>query len=117
MANDADDGASFIRGVDCAFADPAGLLHNLFSARSLALYQELEPGNISSYLSGLIIGAEVAHAVAMRDSTNHYCILASPGIGGKYMLAMKHAKLRVEMGDPLAIVHGERIVAKAAGLI
>jgi 2-dehydro-3-deoxygalactonokinase len=117
MANDTDDEASFIAGVDRAFADPAALLHNLFSARSLVLYQELSPEKISSYLSGLIIGAEVAHAVSMRDSTNHYAILASPGIGGKYMLAMKHAKLRVEMGDPLAIVHGERAVAKAAGII
>lgn len=117
MANDVDDELSFIQGVDRAFADPAGLLHNLFSARSLALYQELEPEKIASYLSGLIVGAEVAHAVAMRDSTNHYCILASPGIGGKYMSAMKHARLRVEIGDPLAIVHGERAVAQAAGLI
>ena len=117
MANDKDDEARFIDGVDCAFADPAGLLHNLFSARSLALYQELPPESISSYLSGLIIGAEVAHAVSMRDSTNHYCLLASPGIGGKYLLAMKHAKLRVEMGDPLSIVHGERAVAHAAGII
>jgi 2-dehydro-3-deoxygalactonokinase len=117
MANDKNDDESFIAGVDRAFADPAALLHNLFSARSLALYQELPPENIASYLSGLIIGAEVAHAVSMRDSTNHYAILASPGIGSKYMLAMKHAKLRVEMGDPLAIVHGERAVAKAAGII
>jgi 2-dehydro-3-deoxygalactonokinase len=117
MANDRDDEMSFIKGVDRAFADPAALLHNLFSARSLALYQELPPESISSYLSGLVVGAEVAHAIAMRDSTNHFCILASPGIGNKYMLAMKHAKLRVEMGDPLAIVHGERMVAKAAGLI
>ncbi len=117
MANDEDDELTFIKGVDRAFADPAALLHNLFSARSLVLYQELAPEKIASYLSGLIIGAEVAHAVAMRDSTNHYCILASPGIGGKYMAAMKHAKLRVEMGDANAIVNGERMVAKAAGLI
>jgi 2-dehydro-3-deoxygalactonokinase len=117
MANDIDDAHEFHRGVDRAFADPAGLLHNLFSARSLALYQELAPEKISSYLSGLIIGAEVAHAVAMRDSTNHYAVLASPGIGGKYLMAMKVAGLRVTMGDPLAIVKGERVVAEAAGII
>jgi 2-dehydro-3-deoxygalactonokinase len=117
MANDADDDHEFHKGVDRAFADPAGLLHNLFSARSLALFNELAPEKISSYLSGMVIGAEVAHAVSMRDSTNHYAILASPGIGGKYLLAMKAAGLRVTMGDPLAIVKGERIVAQAAGII
>lgn len=117
MANDVDDEHAFLKGIDRAFADPAGLLHNLFSARSLALYQELSPEKISSYLSGLIIGAEVGHAVSMRDSTQYYMVLASAGIGGKYMTAMKHAGLRVSMGDPLAIVKGERVVAEAAGLI
>jgi 2-dehydro-3-deoxygalactonokinase len=117
MANDVDDQASFLKGVDIAFSDPAGLLHNLFSTRSLGLYNAIAPEHLSSYLSGLIIGAEVAHAVSMRDSTNHYAILASPGIGAKYMLAMKQANLRVSMGDPLAIVKGERAVAMAAGII
>jgi 2-dehydro-3-deoxygalactonokinase len=117
MANDVDDEHAFLKGIDRAFADPAGLLHNLFSARSLGLYQELPPEKISSYLSGLIIGAEIGHAISMRDSTQHYVVLASPGIGGKYMTAMKHAGLRVSMGDPLAIVKGERAVAQAAGLI
>jgi 2-dehydro-3-deoxygalactonokinase len=117
MANDVDHEPSFLRGVDKAFEDPAGLLHTLFSARSLALYEAITPEHIASYLSGLIIGAEVAHAVAMRDASEHYVILASPGIGGKYMTAMKAANLRVTMGDPLAIVKGERAVAEAAGLI
>ncbi len=117
MANDMDDEHAFLKGIDRAFADPAGLLHNLFSARSLGLYEELPPEQISSYLSGLIIGAEIGHAISMRDSTQHYMVLASPGIGGKYMTAMKHAGLRVSMGDPLAIVKGERAVAEAAGLI
>jgi 2-dehydro-3-deoxygalactonokinase len=117
MANDVDDEHAFLNGIDRAFADPAGLLHNLFSARSLALYQELAPEHISSYLSGMIVGAEVGHAISMRDSTQHYIVLASPGIGGKYITAMKHAGLRVSMGDALAIVKGERAVAQAAGLI
>ncbi len=117
MVNDVDDDHAFLQGIDRAFADPAGLLHNLFSARSLALFDALAPEKISSYLSGLIIGAEVGHAISMRDATQHYAILASPAIGGKYLTAMKHAGLRVSMGEPLAIVHGQRIIAKAAGLI
>jgi 2-dehydro-3-deoxygalactonokinase len=117
MAGDVDDEAAFLKGIDRAFADPAGLLHNLFSARSLGLYQELAADKISSYLSGLIIGAEIGHAISMRDSTQHYVVLASPAIGGKYITAMKHAGLRVSLGDPLAIVKGERLVAQAAGLI
>jgi 2-dehydro-3-deoxygalactonokinase len=117
IENDVDDEHEFLRGIDRAFADPAGLLHNLFSTRSLALFNDLPAEKISSYLSGVIIGAEVAHAVAMRDSTQHYMVLASPSIGNKYVTAMRHAGLRVSMGDALAIVKGERAVAQAAGLI
>jgi 2-dehydro-3-deoxygalactonokinase len=117
MANDVDDELMFLKGVDKAFEDPAGFLHNLFSARSLALYQEITPDKISSYLSGMIIGAEIAHAVSSRDASEHYVVLASAGIGGKYIKAMKEAGLRVSMGDPLAIVKGERAVAQAAGIV
>jgi 2-dehydro-3-deoxygalactonokinase len=117
MVNDSDDEQAFLAGLDRAFADPAGLLHNLFSARSLALFDELAAHKIASYLSGIIIGAEIGHAVSMRDSTQHYVVLASPAIGGKYVTAMKHAGLRVTLGDPLSIVKGERAVAQAAGLV
>jgi 2-dehydro-3-deoxygalactonokinase len=117
MVNDVEDKASFLKGVDIAFADPAGLLHSLFSVRSLGLYNAIAPEHLSSYLSGLVIGTEVAHAISSRDSKASYLVLASPGIGSKYILAMKAAGLNVSMGDPLAIVKGEAMVAHAAGVI
>jgi 2-dehydro-3-deoxygalactonokinase len=117
MVDDKDDKASFLRGVEMAFSDPAGLLHSLFSVRSLGLYNAIAPEHLSSYLSGLVIGAEVAHAIISRDSKASYLVLASPGIGSKYILAMQAAGLNVSMGDPLAIIKGEAMVAKAAGVI
>ena len=117
MVNDKDDEASFLRGVEMAFSDPAGLLHSLFSVRSLGLYNAIAPEHLSSYLSGLVIGTEVAHAISSRDAKASYLVLASPGIGGKYISAMQTAGLKVTMGDPLAIVKGEAIVAHAAGVI
>jgi 2-dehydro-3-deoxygalactonokinase len=117
MVNDVDDNASFLSGVDMAFADPAGMLHSLFSVRSLGLYNKIAPEHLASYLSGIVIGTEVAHAISSRDRKAKYVILASPGIGGKYMTAMAAAGLNVAMGDPLAIVKGEAAVAHAAGVI
>jgi 2-dehydro-3-deoxygalactonokinase len=117
MVNDVEDKASFLKGVDIAFADPAGLLHSLFSVRSLGLYNAIAPEHLSSYLSGLVIGTEVAHAISSREAKASYLVLASPGIGSKYILAMKAAGLNVSMGDPLAIIKGEAMVAHAAGVI
>ena len=117
MTSDGDDEAAFQRGVAKAFEDPAGLLHNLFSARSLGLFNELGGDVLASYLSGLVIGSEIAHASASRDREAEYVILASAGIAMRYQRAMNAAGLKSRQGDPLAIVKGEAMVAKLAGII
>jgi 2-dehydro-3-deoxygalactonokinase len=117
MAGDGDDESAFARGLEKAFADPAGLLHSLFSVRSLGLYRELQPEALSSYLSGLMIGAEVVHAVMKCSRVGLYLVLASPAIAHRYLRAMDMAGLKAEMGDPLAIVAGQRLIAQAAGII
>jgi 2-dehydro-3-deoxygalactonokinase len=43
-------------------AASGGLLHDLFSVRTLGLFEELAPTAGSSYLSGLLIGAELLDA-------------------------------------------------------
>lgn len=115
-SDDVDEGA-FARGVRKSLADPAGLLHSLFSARSLGLYNEIGPEALSSYLSGMVIGAEVAHALQNRSKDAGYMILASPKIGGRYAKALEVAGVKARYGDPLAIVHGLRKVGLAAGVI
>ena len=117
MTSDADDEQAFNQGVEKAFADPAGLLHSLFSVRSLGLFDALKPEQLSSYLSGIIIGTEVAHATLSNDRSAKYVVLASPNIGMRYIRAMKIAGLDVDYGDPLSIVKGEALIAKQAGII
>ena len=117
MKGDAADEAAFNQGVEKAFADPAGLMHSLFSVRSLGLFDELKPEQLSSYLSGIVIGTEVAHATLSNDRSAKYVVLASPNIGMRYLRAMKIAGLDVDYGDPLSIVKGEALIAKHAGII
>ncbi len=108
---------AFARGVVKAQSDPAGLLHSLFSVRSLGLYNEIAPEALSSYLSGLVIGSEVAHALQTRAKRAGYMILASPKIGGRYAKALEVVGVEARYGDPLAIVHGLKRVGQAAGVI
>lgn len=113
----ADDDAAFDRGVAAAFADPAGFLHRIFSARSLVLFDRMPPEHIASYLSGQVIGTEVAHAISQNPRNAEYCVLASPVIGGRYVRAIAAAGLKVRYGDPAAAVKGLAKIAKLAGLI
>ena len=112
-----DDEAAFAKGVTAALADPAGFLHRIFSARSLGLFGELAPTSIASYLSGQVIGTEVAHAIRSNPTSAEYVVLASPGIGGRYVKAIEMAGLKVRHGDPHAIVKGLAIIARQAGIV
>ena len=117
MQDGPDDEVAFARGVKAALDDPAGFLHRIFSARSLALFGEIAPQSIASYLSGQVIGTEVAHAIRDNPRDAEYAVLASPGIGGRYVKAIAIAGLKVRYGDPLAIVKGLAIIAGKAGII
>jgi 2-dehydro-3-deoxygalactonokinase len=117
MAGDHINEEAFARGVVKAQADPTGLLHSLFSVRGLGLYNEIPPEALSSYLSGLVIGSEVAHALQMRSRRAGYVILASAKIGGRYAKALEAVGVAARNGDPLAIVHGLRKIGGLGGVI
>jgi 2-dehydro-3-deoxygalactonokinase len=117
MEGEAPDDAVFRKGVEKALAEPAGLPHILFSARSRVLYQEITGSSVAAYLSGLLIGAEVAHALMSREAKAGYLVLASPKIGGAYVKALDVAGVVARYGDPLAIVKGLRAIGLEAGVI
>ena len=78
------DNEAFLRGV-ARSADSGGLLHHLFSVRTLALMDQLKEEASASYLSGLLVGHEVraamppgAHVRLVGDS--RLCSLYSQAI-------------------------------------
>jgi 2-dehydro-3-deoxygalactonokinase len=108
---------AFARGVGAALADPAGFLHRIFSTRSLGLFNEMAPAHLASYLSGQVIGTEIAHACSTNPKDADYVVLASETIGGRYVKAMQIAGLNARCGDPNSIVKGLARIAREAGLI
>jgi len=59
---------AFARGVRFGFdpsASTGGLLHRMFSARTLGLFGELPPAELGDYLSGLLIGAEIREGLGL----------------------------------------------------
>jgi 2-dehydro-3-deoxygalactonokinase len=63
------DEAAFLRGV-ARSSDTGGLLHHLFSVRTLVLTGDLKEETSASYLSGLLIGHEV-HSVMLAPMHVH----------------------------------------------
>jgi 2-dehydro-3-deoxygalactonokinase len=72
MAGEEHDPAAFDAGV-ARSADPGGLLHHIFGARTLVITDRLPESAAASYLSGILIGHDVRSAVEIhgRDQVVH----------------------------------------------
>jgi 2-dehydro-3-deoxygalactonokinase len=117
MTGETNNSAAFEQGVRAGLKDPAGFLHCIFSTRTLALFKEMPTDHLSSYLSGQVIGTEIAHAIAKNLAGALYQILATPALGELYMKAMTIAGLNVIYGEPDVAVKGLRRIAMTAGLL
>jgi 2-dehydro-3-deoxygalactonokinase len=117
MKDGPQDDAAFAKGLSAALQSPTALQHLLFSVRSLGLFDALAPESLASYLSGLLIGNEVADAVMGHQPSENYVVLGSPALGANYVQALTLMGLNVSYGDPLCVVGGQRLIAQEAGVI
>jgi 2-dehydro-3-deoxygalactonokinase len=77
------------------------LLGNAFSTRVKSLFNELQPAQAASYLSGLVIGDELA---AMRlPAGSQVIVIGSPALCERYNLAFAHLGVQTRaIGNPAA---------------
>lgn len=107
------DGVVFARGVRMGLSQGGQLLHALFSVRTLGLFNEIDGKHLSSYLSGLLIGAEIAS----EEPVDLVTLIGSEQLSEHYALALHIAGRDALIGDPNAAVRGLQRIGEAAGLI
>ena len=120
MAGDADDAQAFRRGLAYSHSHPGGLLRRLFSARTLGLFGQLPESAIASYLSGLLIGSEIAEALSCLEQApgdEAITVIGSSDLSERYLLAIGEAGLRGRQAAPDAGPRGLFLIARAAGLL
>jgi 2-dehydro-3-deoxygalactonokinase len=98
------DAAAFLQGIDRAqIRSEAGqsLLGNAFSTRVKSLFNQLQPAQAASYLSGLLIGDELA---AMRlQAGSEVVVIGSATLCERYSLALAHLGVQTQpMGNQAA---------------
>jgi len=85
------DRSAFLQGMDRAQKSNTvgqSLLGNAFSTRVKSLFNALQPAQAASYLSGLVIGDELA---AMRlPAGSQVIVIGSPALCERYNLAFAH---------------------------
>lgn len=123
MDGDAHDAEAFGRGVDRALANPHDgpwLLHRLFGARSLPLFGDLPETGVASYLSGLLIGSEIAEATrspGFRGADGPPTIIGRDDLADLYADGLAAVGLTARRADPDACAAGLYRIAEVAGLL
>ena len=81
----------------------AQLVHALFSTRSKQLHGELASKDALSYLSGLIIAADVSGARHLFDTSNGVTIIAETPLAKRYQLVLNHFDIANQCCKPVDI--------------
>lgn len=111
MENAGDIPAAFDAGL-ARSRQAGGLLHHLFGVRADSLAGTLTAEAAHEFLSGLLIGHEIA-SVAPTNGTVH--ILGSQALAARYERALSAAGCRAHVLDPDAAVRGLFRLATALG--
>jgi len=116
MCDSAPDAEAFARGVhEGAALDSAGaLLNRIFAARSYGLFDRLADTALSDFLSGLLIGAEIAAAMACAQ--NSIAVVAGPTLAQRYTDALRLMSHASKLAPEDCVAAGHRHIARAAGL-
>lgn len=90
---------AFARGVALAAAQSqAGLLHLLFSTRSRQMDGGISKAEAASYLSGLIVGADVTGALNLF-SADAVTLVCTPSLGALYGRVLSDYKIATQFVD------------------
>ena len=123
MSGSDHDPSAFGRGLDAAMTAPggtAGLLHRLFGARSLALFGDLPQTGVASYLSGLLIGTEIAEAsnsLPATQAVRSVTIVGRSDLATRYATGLAAKGFSVDTADPDASAAGLHRLAAASALL
>lgn len=103
-----DDSENLLRGLTVS-QQPGGLMHHLFSVRTLQLSGAHEKHQGRSYLSGIIIGHDIAEQVSDADAC--IGIVASPALGNRYHLAL------TTLGYQCFVIDAQEATAQGAHMV
>lgn len=108
---------AFEKGVAEAQEPGANLLHDLFHVRTLPLMGQLKGVEAADYLSGLLIGTEIAAAIRDLPPTSEVTIVGRCDLADRYEIALGAAGLNSSRAPDDIVATGHFLIARTAGLL
>jgi 2-dehydro-3-deoxygalactonokinase len=117
LIQDGADAEGFARGVreGAALGGAGALLNRVFATRTYGLMDRLSGCALSDYLSGLLIGAEVAEAT--RQTKGPVTIIATVALAQRYTDALRLLGHASALAPQDCVAAGHWRLARSAGLI
>lgn len=110
--------AAFDDGVRLGLRQTAQLLHTLFAARTAGLVGRRSPQELPDFLSGLLVGAELAGVRGPGGQLpTTVTVLGEPTLCDRYARALGIAGVAAQRAPADATTRGQWRVAAAAGLV
>lgn len=111
------DKPAFIQGIARA-SQSGGLLHHLFSVRTAGLMEMLQPTQLASYLSGLLIAHELLDSQwAGQPRATRVHLVGGPALVESYLLAMQQLGIATEIHNDTLAARGVHALARCRGLL
>ncbi|SMX90879.1 2-dehydro-3-deoxygalactonokinase [Brevibacterium casei CIP 102111] len=113
------DVAAFDWGLSVGERDPAGMIASIFSARTWALEGRLAGNQVADYLSGILIGAEVAGHLQSHPIpvSSPLIVCGSPTLTERYSRALRRHGLSPAAADTSASASGLHRIAAQTELL
>jgi len=98
---------AFVTGLNTATTSGCGLLHQLFTGRTRMLDGSLQEKDVSSFVSGLLIGHELNEAIAFVTTDDPVVVIGSDQLSEHYLMALKTRGIpAVSLGGDIATCKG-----------
>ena len=117
MKEDAFNEDAFDMGVKAGLEGASNLLHSLFHVRTLPLMGKIPSVATADYMSGLLIGTEIAAATADGGDVGPITIVGRSDLSVRYEIALRIAGLESRHAPDDIVAKGHFLIARAAGLI
>lgn len=108
---------AFEMGAAAGLDRGANLLHNLFHVRTLPLMGKIPKVAAADYMSGMLIGTEVAAATRNMRDIGTVTIVGRSDLSDRYERALHIAGIECRRAPDDVVAKGHFLIARAAGLL
>lgn len=117
MEGDDFNAEAFEMGVAAGLDAGTNLLHNLFHVRTLPLMDKIPKVATADYMSGMLIGTEVAAATRDIEDIGTITIVGRSDLSDRYERALHTAGFGCRRAPDDIVAKGHFLIARAAGLL